>query len=46
MTTPQMPESRGPGGTPGGMGTFLLGAALVVGGGYLLLDTLTWLSSR
>ncbi|MEP6692769.1 MAG: hypothetical protein ABJD07_16550, partial [Gemmatimonadaceae bacterium] len=45
MTTPQMPESRGPGGTPGGMGTFLLGAALVVGGGYLLLNQVTVSSS-
>lgn len=28
---------RGAGGTPGGLGTFLFGAALVVAGGYLLL---------
>ncbi len=28
---------RGAGGTPGGLGTFLSGAALVVAGGYLLL---------
>ncbi len=33
--------SRGPGGTPGGLGEFLLGAALVVGGGYLLLSQVT-----
>ena len=29
---------RGPGGTSGGMGQFLLGLALLVGGGYLFLD--------
>lgn len=28
---------RGAGGTPGGLGTFLVGAAMVVVGGYLLL---------
>jgi uncharacterized protein len=28
---------RGAGGTPGGLGTFVLGAAMVVAGGYLLL---------
>jgi len=33
--------SRGPGGTPGGLGEFLIGAALVVGGGYLLLNQVT-----
>ena len=33
--------SRGPGGTPGGLGEFVLGAALVVGGGYLLLTQVT-----
>lgn len=32
---------RGPGGTPGGMGGFLTGLALVVGGGYLLLTRVT-----
>ena len=32
---------RGAGGTPGGVGTFLLGAAMVVGGGYLLLTRVT-----
>ena len=31
-------ESRGPGGTPGGLGEFLLGLGLVVGGGYLILN--------
>ena len=29
---------RGPGGTPGGLGEFLLGLGLVVGGGYLVLN--------
>lgn len=28
---------RGAGGTPGGVGTFVMGAAMVVAGGYLLL---------
>jgi hypothetical protein len=32
---------RGAGGTPGGVGTFLLGAAMIVGGGYLLLTRVT-----
>ncbi len=32
---------RGAGGTPGGVGTFLVGAAMVVGGGYLLLTRVT-----
>jgi hypothetical protein len=32
---------RGAGGTPGGLGTFLFGAALVVAGGYLLLNQVT-----
>jgi len=32
---------RGAGGTPGGVGTFLLGTAMVVGGGYLLLTRVT-----
>ena len=34
-------QRTGPGGTPGGMGGFLLGLALVVGGGYLLLNQVT-----
>lgn len=34
MTT----DSRGPGGTSGGLGEFLLGLGLVVGGGYLVLN--------
>ena len=32
---------RGAGGTPGGLGTFVAGAAMVVAGGYLLLDRVT-----
>jgi hypothetical protein len=32
---------RGPGGTTGGIGTFLLGLAMVVVGGYLLLTRVT-----
>ena len=32
---------RGAGGTPGGLGTFLAGAAMVVAGGYLLLNRVT-----
>jgi hypothetical protein len=32
---------KGAGGTPGGLGTFLFGAALVVAGGYLLLNQVT-----
>lgn len=32
---------RGAGGTPGGVGTFLAGAAMVVAGGYLLLTRVT-----
>lgn len=30
---------RGPGGTAGGLGEFLIGLALLAGGGYLFLDT-------
>lgn len=33
--------SNGAGGTPGGVGTFLAGAAMIVGGGYLLLTHVT-----
>ena len=33
--------TRGAGGTPGGLGTFLMGAAMVVAGGYLLLTRVT-----
>jgi uncharacterized protein len=32
---------RGAGGTPGGLGTFLAGSAMVVAGGYLLLTRVT-----
>jgi hypothetical protein len=30
--------TTGPGGTPGGLGEFVLGAGMVVGGGYLVLN--------
>src|SRR5262245_15635883 len=33
--------ARGPGGTPGGIGEFLAGLALVIGGGYLVLNQVT-----
>jgi uncharacterized protein len=33
--------ARGPGGTPGGLGQFLLGLALVIAGGYLVLTQVT-----
>ena len=33
--------TRGAGGTPGGLGTFFLGGAMVVAGGYLLLNQVT-----
>jgi hypothetical protein len=36
---------QGAGGTPGGIGTFLGGAAMVVAGGYLLLTRVTVMSS-
>jgi hypothetical protein len=32
---------KGAGGTPGGLGTFLAGSAMVVAGGYLLLTRVT-----
>ena len=32
---------KGAGGTPGGIGTFLVGAAMVIAGGYLLLTRVT-----
>ena len=32
---------RGAGGTPGGVGTFVIGTAMVVAGGYLLLTRVT-----
>jgi len=39
MTDPAVP--RGAGGTPGGVGQFLAGLALVIGGGYLVLNQVT-----
>lgn len=36
---------RGAGGTPGGMGSFIAGCAMVVAGGYLLLTRVTVVSS-
>ena len=33
--------ARGPGGTPGGLGQFLLGLALVIAAGYLVLNQVT-----
>jgi hypothetical protein len=36
-----MSLEKGAGGTPGGVGTFLAGAAMVVAGGYLLLTHVT-----
>ena len=33
--------ARGPGGTPGGLGEFLFGLALIIGGGYLVLNQVT-----
>ena len=38
-------RARGAGGTPGGVGTFLLGAGLVVVGGYLVLNQVQVTSS-
>ncbi len=35
---------RGAGGTPGGLGSFFMGAAMVVAGGYLLLARVTVMS--
>lgn len=34
-------EAKGPGGTPGGTAEFFIGLALVVGGGYLVLNQVT-----
>jgi uncharacterized protein len=33
--------ARGAGGTPGGVGTFFLGAAMIAAGGYLLMNQVT-----
>src|SRR5688572_4468274 len=42
MTEPRdLPDRRGAGGTPGGVGEFLFGAAMLVAGGYLLLSQVT-----
>ena len=41
MTNQSDTPSKGPGGTPGGLGEFLLGLGLVVAGGYLLLNQVT-----
>jgi hypothetical protein len=41
MTTPETPAPRGPGGTPGGLGEFLLGLVMSVAGGYLLTSQVT-----
>jgi hypothetical protein len=38
---PAVPRAGGPGGTQGGLGEFLGGLALVVAGGYLLLNQVT-----
>ena len=38
---PEAGRIRGAGGTPGGLGAFVLGAAMVVAGGYLLLTRVT-----
>jgi hypothetical protein len=35
---------KGAGGTPGGLGSFFVGAAMVMGGGYLLLARVTVIS--
>lgn len=39
-----MSELRGAGGTPGGMGEFLIGLVMAVAGGYLLTSNVTVLS--
>ena len=42
MTAPQpLRPPRGAGGTPGGLGTFFLGAAMAAVGAYLLADRVT-----
>ncbi len=38
-------EIRGAGGTPGGVGQFVLGLAMVIGGGYLFLRQVVVMSS-
>ena len=39
--TNSTPTTPGAGGTPGGLGSFFAGLALVVGGGYLVLNQVT-----
>lgn len=39
--TPTLPPARGAGGTEGGVGTFVLGTLMAVGGAYLLLQQVT-----
>ncbi len=39
--TPPPAGTRGAGGTPGGVGTFFLGSAMTVAGGYLLTNQVT-----
>jgi hypothetical protein len=45
MTPPEVESinkpPRGAGGTPGGLGTFFVGLAMVAGGGYLILNQIT-----
>ncbi|MEO8503389.1 MAG: hypothetical protein ABI609_05785 [Acidobacteriota bacterium] len=41
MTDPDKTGFPGPGGRPGGLGTFLLGFVMAVAGGYLLLQQVT-----
>jgi hypothetical protein len=40
----QAPEARGAGGTPGGIGEFLVGLGMAVAGGYWLTSSVTVLS--
>ncbi len=41
MTQPSLAPRRGAGGTPGGIGTFIAGAAMIVAGGWLLMNQVT-----
>ena len=41
LGTSGLPERRGAGGTPGGIGEFLFGLAMAAGGGYLLMNQVT-----
>ena len=45
MTEPGSRRIQGAGGTPGGLGTFLLGLAMAVAGSYLLTTQVTVMSS-